>query len=45
MKIIDELHIKNHIDPHCQQYYPNIVRETMPNMNTMACEQTFAWIS
>ena len=45
MKIIDELHIKNHVDPRCQQYHPNTVSETIPDMNTMACEQTFAWVS
>ena len=42
MKIVDELHIKNHVNLRCQQYHPNIVRETIPDMNTMACEQTFA---
>ena len=41
MKIIDELHIKNHVDPRCQQYHSDIVRETIPDMNTMACEQKF----
>ena len=44
-KIIDELHIKNHVDPRCQQYHPQTIREALPEMNTMSCEQTFAWIS
>ena len=45
IKIIDELHIKNHVDPRCQQYHPNIMRETILDMNTKACGQTFVWIS
>ena len=36
---------KQHVDPRCQQYHPDIVRETIPDMNTMACEQTFACVS
>ena len=44
-KVIDSLHIKNHKDPLClQQYNPNEVI-TDDNMNTMTCEQTFAWFS
>ena len=39
-KIIDDLHIKNHRDPRCEQY-----RAPEEIGNTMACEQTFAWLS
>ena len=39
-KIIDDLHIKNHKDPRCEQY-----RAPEEIGNTMACEQTFAWLS
>ena len=42
-KIIDSLHLKNHKDPRCQQYDPKHILE--PGMNTMSCEQTFAWLS
>lgn len=44
-KIIDTLHIKNHVDPKCQQYYnpDEVLQDT--SMNTMSCEQTFAWLS
>ena len=44
-KVTDSLHIKNHKDPLClQQYNPNEAI-TDDNMNTMTCEQTFAWFS
>ena len=39
-KIIDDLHIKNHRDPRCEQY-----RAPAEIGNTMSCEQTFAWLS
>lgn len=44
-KIIDSLHIKNHCDPRCQQYAPTAVLPENSDINTMACEQTFAWLS
>ena len=44
-KIIDSLHIKNHRDPRCQQYAPDAVLPENSNLNTMVCEQTFAWLS
>ena len=39
-KIIDDLHIKDHRDPRCEQY-----RAPAEVGNTMSCEQTFAWLS
>ena len=43
-KIIDSLHIGNHKDKRCQELYnPEIFKN--PEMNTMSCEQTFAWLS
>ena len=42
-KTIDSLHLWNHKDLRCQQYDPKNVLE--PGMNTMSCEQTFAWMS
>jgi hypothetical protein len=45
-KIIDELHIKNHKDPKCQSLYnPKRIKNENPNWNTVACEQTFAWMN
>ena len=45
-KIIDTLHIKNHVDPRCKvKYSPDQVKQENPSYNTMACEQTFAWMS
>ena len=45
-KIIDTLHMKNHSDPRCeQQYNPAKVLPEDSDMNTMSCEQTFAWLS
>ena len=44
-KIIDSLHIKNHKDIQCQQYDPKQVLAEDSTMNTMSCEQTFAWLS
>ena len=43
-KVIDKLHLKNHKDPRCHEVYnpTNILTE---DMNTMSCEQTFAWLS
>ena len=43
-KIIDELHIKNHADKRCiEKYNPKEVLSE--DMNTLSCEQTFAWLS
>ena len=46
-KIIDTLHMKNHSDPRCdhEQYNPAKVLPEDSGMNTMSCEQTFAWLS
>ena len=44
-KIIDTLHMKNHSDPRCEQYNPAKVLPEDSDMNTMSCEQTFAWLS
>lgn len=45
-KVINELHIKNHKDPRCQQFYSTKqLREELPEANTISCEQTFAWLS
>lgn len=45
-KIIDSLHIKNHVDPRCKEKYdPQPIKDKNPEFNTMACEQTFAWMS
>ena len=44
-KVIDSLHMKNHSDPRCQQYNPDKMFPEGSSMNTMACEQTFAWLS
>lgn len=45
-KIIDSLHIKNHKDKSCrEQYDPSILKEELPDGNTMAAEQTFVWLS
>ena len=45
-KIIDDLHIKNHQDPSCQKLYnTDKLRQQLPEANTIAAEQTFAWLS
>ena len=45
-KIIDDLHLKNHKDPRCTLNYSSAsLRDDIPDMNTMSCEQTFAWLS
>ena len=45
-KIIDSLHISNHVDPRCKKKYdPQPIKEKHPEFNTIACEQTFAWMS
>ena len=44
--IIDSLHIRNHKDAKCKEKYnPAKLKEQLPNMNTMAAEQTFVWLS
>ncbi len=43
-KVIDRLHLRNHVDPKCKELYnPDDV--VPPNFNTMACERTFIWAS
>jgi len=45
-KIIDSLHIRNHIDKRCQELYsPQSIKRDHPDYNTMAAEQTFVWLS
>ncbi|XP_060583999.1 uncharacterized protein LOC132740163 [Ruditapes philippinarum] len=46
-KIIDRLHIKNHKDRRCQNVYnpEKVLEENEKNVNTMAAEQLFAWMS
>ena len=45
-KIIDSLHIKNHVDENCKKLYnPDKLKEEHPTFNTMSCEQTFVWLS
>ena len=45
-KVIDDLHIKNHKNPKChEKYSTETLREQLPKANTIACEQTFAWLS
>ena len=45
-KIIDTLHINNHVDEQCRRKYdPSSVKELNPTFNTMSCEQTFTWMS
>lgn len=45
-KIIDSLHIKNHKDKSCrEQYDPSILKEELPDGNTMAAEQTCLAVS
>ena len=44
-KIIDPLHIKNHVRPQCKILYdPEKVRTAFPEANLMCAEQTFAWM-
>lgn len=45
-KIIDVFHFPNHISIACKELYsPQHFKDTYPNFNTQAGEQTFAWIS
>ncbi len=43
-KVIDRLHLRNHVDPKCKRLY-NADDKIPPQFNTMACEQTFVWAS
>ncbi len=43
-KVIDRLHLSNHVDPKCKLMYS--ADDKVPeHFNTMACEQTFVWAS
>ena len=45
-KIIDFLHIKNHVDEKCQElYHPKKVKDHHPKYNLMCAEQVFTWLS
>ncbi|CAB3985930.1 Hypothetical predicted protein [Paramuricea clavata] len=43
-KVIDRLHLRNHVDPKCERMY-NADEKVPPQFNTMACEQIFIWAS
>jgi hypothetical protein len=43
-KVIDRLHLRNHVDPKCKQLY-NADDKVPKQFNMMACEQTFVWAS
>ena len=43
-KVIDRLHLRNHVDKKCHELY-NPDDKIPKNFNTMACEQTFIWAS
>ena len=43
-KVIDRLHLRNHVDPKCKQMY-NADDKIPKGFDTMACEQTFIWAS
>ena len=43
-KVIDRLHLRNHVVPKCKHLYdPD--KKVPSTFNTMACEQTFIWAS
>ena len=45
VKIIDSLHLRNHKDSQCHELYnPQKIKSSDSHYNTMACEQTFAWL-
>lgn len=45
-KVIDYFHIKNHCDTSCKKKYSTeTLRKANPDVNTMAAEQTFGWLS
>ena len=45
-KIINSLHIRNHKDKSCKEKYdPALLKQELPDGNTMATEQTFVWLS
>ena len=41
-KVIDRLHLRNHKDPKCKEYY-NPDGKVPKEFNSMAAEQTFVW--
>ena len=43
-KVIDRLHLGNHVDKKCKTLY-NPDEKIPKDFNTMACEQTFIWAS
>ena len=43
-KITDTLHIKEHVDETRKlRYNPELIKKENATLNTMACEQIFAW--
>ena len=46
IKIIDSVHLHNHKRESCKRdFNPSIMKNSLPNGNTMICEETFAWLS
>ena len=45
IKIIDSIHLHNHKRESCHKNFnPKILKEKLPDGNTMICEQTFCWL-
>ena len=46
LQIINELHIKNHVDEDCRKRYnPVPIKSKYPGVSFMSAEPTFAWLS
>ena len=45
IKIIDSIHLHNHKRESCHKdFNPKILKEKLPDGNTVICEQTFCWL-
>ena len=45
IKIIDSIHLHNHKRESCHKNFnPKILKEKLPDGNTMICEETFCWL-
>ena len=42
--MIDDLHVRNHVETCKVKWNPNQIRDIYPNANLVCCEQTFAWL-
>ena len=42
--VIDDLHVRNHVETCKVKWNPNQIRDIYPNANLVCCEQTFAWL-